>query len=260
MNDACAKTSVGKKEKWMTWCRTIQTALPTVHEDNTSNPGYVNLNVFIETLFKTLASDAVVVTGNGTAYTSTFQVMHVKEGMRVIANQGCASMGYDLPAAIGACYANNKRPVVALTGDGSIQMNIQELATISHNALPVKIFVLDNNGYLAIRTTQDSFFNGRHVASDPASGVGMPDLMKIANAYGIPCFEMRNSDSIMPAIVKTLEVSGPALCVVKMDPQQTLFPKVASMKLDDGRMISKPIDDMFPFISPELKQRYSYNA
>lgn len=241
--------------KWREWGRDIESRLPSLSDDNPPMEGYASSYEFADRLFNQLKSDDVCVTGNGTAYTCTYQAMKVKEGVRVFANQGCAAMGYDLPAAIGACVANDKGRTVLVTGDGSLQMNIQELQTIVTNRLPVKIFVLENEGYLAIKTTQNSFFKGHFTGSDPKSGVECPDLEKIAAAYGIPYTSVaENGAPLDEAIRKTLGSEGPMICEIHMHPLQTLFPKSASFMDKDGRMSSAPLDRMAPFMPEELQQ------
>jgi len=157
-------------------------------------------------------------------------------------------MGYDLPAAIGACFASGKRRVICIAGDGSIHMNIQELQTVVHHHLPIKIFVLNNEGYLAIRTTQEAYFSGRYVASDPSSGVSLPDMVRVAQAYGIPTERIGNHDGMEKKIQGVLDQPSAVLCEIKMSPRQTLYPKLASEVLPDGTMVSKPLEDMFPFL------------
>ena len=188
-------------------------------------------------LFRLLPPDALVVTGNGTAYTGTFQAMQIKKGMRVFTNQACASMGYDLPAAIGACIAHSG-PVVLMTGDGSIQMNLQELQTIANYRLPIKIFMLDNRGYLSIRITQDAYFDGRHIASGPELGVTCPDVCRIAEAYGLPAARLEDETDLEKNLQRLLDLPGPLVCNVHMDPNQTVLPKLSSSVGPDGRMIS----------------------
>jgi acetolactate synthase I/II/III large subunit len=190
----------------------------------------------------------VIVLGDGTANTCTFQAISLKKGQRLFTNSGCASMGYDLPAAVGACFANGKKQVVSITGDGSIHLNIQELQTIMHHRLPIKIFVLNNNGYLAIRTTQDAYFGGHYVASDPSSGVTLPDFVKIADAYGLATARIANHMGMEKTIQMVLDHPGPILCEINMCPSQTLYPKLASEIRPDGTMVSKPLEDMFPFL------------
>ncbi len=240
-----------RKEQWLGWCRQTKNTLPGILDDNLRNPQYVNSYVLAETIFSILEPGSLVITGNGTAYTGTFQIMNLKKGVRVFTNQGCASMGYDIPAAIGACFGRNKEPIVLLTGDGSIQMNIQELATVTFHKLPIKIFVLNDDGYLSIRTTQDTYFKGRHIASDPKDGVTCPDLCGIAAAYGLQTAKLENEDNLSARIEEILNTPGPVLCEVSMDPKQTLYPKLSSEVKPDGTMVSKPLEDMYPFLPRE---------
>lgn len=243
------------KHKWINWCKERKCTLPNIFQDNSNNPKYVNSYVFADTLFKLIKPESLVVTANGTAYTGTFQIMHLKKGIRVFANQGCAAMGYDLPAAIGACFARNKRPVVVITGDGSIQMNIQELQTIAFHRLPIKIFVLNNNGYLSIRTTQDTYFKSRYFASSPVSGLTCPDICRVARAYGLKTAKIINERNLSKRISQIINTPGPIVCEIHMDPKQTLYPKVSSKVKPDGSLVSKPLEDMYPFLSREEFKR-----
>lgn len=239
------------RKDWLAWCRRTASRLPTIFDDNPGNPRYVNSYVFVDRLFRLLRRGDLVVTGNGTAYTGTYQMMHLKKGVRVFANQACASMGYDLPAAMGACFARGKRRVVLITGDGSMQMNIQELHTMVAHRLPIKIFVLNNQGYLAIRMTQDTYFNGRHVGSDPGSGLTCPDICKVAKAYGLSVVRIASERGLSGRIAQVLRTPGPVLCEIRMDPSQTLYPKLSSETKPDGTLVSKPLEDMFPFLPRE---------
>lgn len=251
------------------WGRTLEAKLPTLFDDNPDCDGYTNSYKFADELFKQLQAGDVVVTGNGTAYTCTYQAMQVNEGVRVFANQGCAAMGYDLPAAIGAVVSNEAREngikggkTVLVTGDGSLQMNIQELQTLITYKLPLKIFVLENEGYLAIKTTQKSFFKGEFTGSNPASGVICPNLCKIAAAYGIPYTSVNeNGQALEDAIAQTLAAEGPMICEVHMHPEQTLFPKSASfMDPKTGKMSSAPLQKLAPFVSEELQNDCEYKG
>ena len=239
------------KEQWLSWCRERKATLPDILQDNVSNGQYVNSYVFVDELFKLLEPGSQVVTGNGTAYTGTFQIMNLKKDCRVFTNQGCASMGYDIPAAIGACFGRNKGSVILITGDGSIQMNIQELETVICNKLPIKIFVLNNSGYLAIRITQDTYFNSRYVASSPKDGVTCPDLCRVAEAYGLKTAKIFDEENISNKINDVLNMDGPVLCEVSMIPNQTLYPKISSERKPDGTLVSKPLEDMYPFLQRE---------
>lgn len=255
-------------EKIKKWGRNIQKKLPTLFDDNPDSEGYTNSYKFADELFKQLNDGDVVVTGNGTAYTCTYQAMQVNKGVRVFANQGCAAMGYDLPAAIGAVVSNEAKEndikggkTVLVTGDGSLQMNIQELQTLITYKMPLKIFVLENEGYLAIKTTQKSFFKGEFTGSNPASGVICPNLSKIAAAYGIPYVSIsENGQPLKDVIAKTLASEGPMICEVHMHPEQTLFPKSASfMDKETGKMSSAPLEKMAPFMNEDLQAKCMYN-
>jgi acetolactate synthase-1/2/3 large subunit len=155
-------------------------------------------------------------------------------------------MGYDLPAAIGAAFAAPDRNIICLAGDGSIQMNIQELATIAYHKLPIKIFVLCNGGYLSIRSTQANFFK-RLIGEGPESGVGFPDFGKVSEGYGIPSTVLDTAKPI-EHIKEVLATPGPLLVVVELDRSQGFEPKLSSKRLDDGTMVTAPLEDMAPFL------------
>lgn len=246
---------------WKEWGRAIEKKLPTLFDDNPSQPGYISSYVFADRLFRQLHDGDVVVTGNGTAYTSTYQAMLVNRGVRVFANQGCAAMGYDLPAAIGAITANSGRGrTVLITGDGSLQMNIQELQTLVTYSMPLKIFVLENEGYLAIKTTQKSFFKGHFTGSNPESGVICPNLEKIAAAYGIEYIGIsEEGETLERTIREVLESPGTMICEIHMHPEQTLFPKSASFMDKNGKMSSAPLEKMAPFMNEELQEQCIYH-
>ena len=263
--DALLEKTEGKTydfAAWKKWGRTIESKLPTLFDDNPDMPGYTNSYKFADELFKQLESGDVVVTGNGTAYTCTYQAMKVKEGVRVFANQGCAAMGYDLPAAIGAVTANENGKTILVTGDGSLQMNLQEFQTLLTYKMPLKVFVLENESYLAIKMTQKAFFGGKFTGSNPASGVICPNLEKIAAAYGIPYLSIsENGEKLQQVIAKTLATEGPVICEVHMHPEQTLFPKSATiMDKKTGKMSSAPLEKMAPFVSEALQEECTYKG
>lgn len=244
---------------WRKWGRMIEKKIPTLADDNPITPGYTSSYEFASELFKQLHDGDVVVTGNGTAYTSTYQAMQINQGVRVFANQGCAAMGYDLPAAIGAITANPNGRTILITGDGSLQMNIQELQTLVTYKMPLKIFVLENEGYLAIKTTQKSFFHGHFTGSNPESGVICPDLSKIAQAYGIQytCTN-ENGEALINTIRQVLNYPGSIICEIHMNPEQTLFPKSASFMDKNGKMTSAPLEKMAPFMDNDLQKQCIY--
>jgi acetolactate synthase I/II/III large subunit len=236
--------------QWLLWNQRRVQRYPVVEARHRGAPSPVNPYAFIERLFEKLEEGEVVVCGDGAACVVPFQAGRIKPGQRLFTNAGSASMGYDLPAAVGAAIANRGRRVVCLAGDGSIQLNLQELQTIVHHRLPVKIFVLNNGGYLSIRTTQKTFFQGNFVGESPRSGVSFPDMVRIAEAYGIPARRIGQNDC-GGEIECALTAPGPFLCEVMLDAAQEFEPRLTSRILSDGRMASSPLEDLYPFLEPE---------
>lgn len=236
-------------EEWLAWCRERVAKYPVVQEHQRQPGPPLNPYYFMEQLSAMLVPGDTVVCGNASACIIPFQVMQIREGQRLISNSGSASMGYDLPAAIGAAVARGGARVICLAGDGSLQMNVQELQTVSHNRLPVKIVVLNNHGYLSIRSTQKNFF-GRLVGEGPASGVSFPDFVKLADAFGLPALRVDRIEN-MQLLREALDAPGPALVEVELDPQQEFEPRSRSKQLPDGKIVSPPLEDMYPFLDPE---------
>ena len=239
------------KHGFIDYCNRVRSAFPVILPRHRERTDFVSSYVLPETVSFAASENTVFVTGNGTAYTSTFQAIPLRENMRLIANVGCASMGWGLPAAIGAALADVSRPVVLFTGDGSIQMNIQELQTMKSLNLNIKCFVYNNNGYLSIKLTQRSFFNGNLIGSTPESGVTLPDLEKIAAAYDIPFCRLKNNQEAARLMPDILNAPGCAIIEVMTDPLEELGPKAASKKLEDGSMVSAPLEDLAPFLDRE---------
>jgi acetolactate synthase I/II/III large subunit len=237
-----------KRAAWLSWCKErierYPVVLPEYHQRRTP----VNPYVFCDILSKCLDSQDVIVSSNGASCVIPIQTMQIKRGQRHIVNSGSAAMGYGLPAAIGACFANGRKRVICLEGDGSIQMNIQELETIAYHSLPLKIFLFNNAGYLSVRTTQSNFFPGNLVGESERTGVGFPDFVRLAKAYGISAYRIRTQKNIGEEIGKVLEADGPVFCDVRMDPNQVFMPRIASKRLPDGRLVSSPLEDMYPFL------------
>jgi acetolactate synthase-1/2/3 large subunit len=233
---------------WLAWCRERVARYPVVQEKQRQT---ARLNPYhcIETLFGLLEPDDVVVCGNAAACIVPFQVARLKPGQRLFSNSGAASMGHDLPAAIGAAIARAGKRVICIAGDGSIQLNIQELQTIVHHQLPVKIFVMNNGGYLSIRSTQANFF-GEFIGEGPESGVSLPDFVQVARAYGIRSLRIEDGASL-GRIAEVLEAPGPALCELKLDPSQGFEPRLMSRQLQDGSIATPALEDMYPFLGEE---------
>lgn len=237
--------------EWLAWCRSRVEAYPAVLPKHCEWRGKINPYHFMEQLFELLDETDIVACANATATIVPFQVARLKAGQRLFSNSGSASMGYDLPAAIGAyfgaVYARGaQRRVICLAGDGSIQLNIQELQTIVNYRLPVKIFVLNNGGYLSIRTSQSNFF-GRLTGAGPESGVSLPDYVRIGEAFGIPSIRL-DQPNFSEALHTALDTEGPMLCEIILDETQQFEPRPSSRQLEDGRIVTPPLEDMYPFL------------
>jgi len=244
----------GEHSRWLAWWKERVRRYPVVQERHRCASGLLNPYHFFEVLAGKFRDDEVIACGDGAASVMPFQCAFLRKGQRMFTNAGAASMGYDLPAAIGAAYARPQQRVLCFAGDGSLQMNIQELQTVVSNRLAIKIFVIGNGGYLSIRTTQNAYFERRLLGESPETGVGIPDFVKVARAYGIPaCTVASRSDlSLLDA---ALAGPGPFLCNVLLDPAQAVEPKVSSRQNPDGTMASAALEDMAPFLDrDELRE------
>lgn len=234
-------------QNWLEWCRTRHARYPVV-ESFYHNAREVNPYVFLQELSEHLSEDQVTVAANGSACVIGFQTAKIRKGQRLWTNSGCASMGYDLPAAIGACMAADRRSVVCLAGDGSIMMNLQELQTIAGMDLPIKIFILNNSGYVSIFQTHRNFFNGREIGAGPTSGVSFPNFKRLMAGFGLPYVKIDSHAGMTTGILQVMTTKGPCVCEVMLDPDQIFAPKLASRQLPDGRMESPSLEDMAPFL------------
>lgn len=236
---------------WLKKCRELLKRYPIVLPEYHSIKAPVNPYVFMDILSDKLDCNDKIICGNGSACVVTFQALKIKQGQRMFTNSGCASMGYGLPAALGVAVANNKNRTICLDGDGSIMMNIQELATIAYNKLNVKIFILNNNGYHSIRQTQKNMFRSEFVGIDSDSGVGFPDFKLLSAAFGLSYFTLDSEENCRDVLDKVLSADMPCICEVYVDSGQNFSPKSSSKILPDGKIVSPSIDDMFPFLARE---------
>ncbi|MFA5793889.1 MAG: thiamine pyrophosphate-binding protein [Candidatus Brocadiia bacterium] len=236
-------------QRWAAKCFEWKKKYPVCLPEYASEKKGVNLYYFVDRLSRQLKSDSAVVSDAGSSFYATSQGIQLKNGQRYITSGGQAEMGYTLPAAIGVCVARNKKETIGITGDGSFQMNIQELQTVVHYKLPIKLFVWNNDGYLSIRATQGKFFDKRFIGTDSTSGVSFPSVQKIAAAYGIKYFKVPRSKDLDVVLKKVLAYSKAVICEVMCLRNQEIVPTVASYKKSDGVMISKPLEDMYPFLS-----------
>lgn len=247
LNGVCT-SDVGNHDKWLGWARKVNDAYPVVTKSHYAKASPVNPYAFMKELFARLREGDSVITGNGSACVVSFQSAIVKKNQRLFTNSGCASMGYGLPAALGVAVRRRGERVVCLDGDGSIQMNIQELQTIVHNRLNVKLFWLNNDGYHSIRQTQKNLFKPPLCGVCADNGISFPDAGKIAGAYGIPFVRIDSLDDIASKIDQALAIDGPVIIEAVLDPEQFFEPKLSSRKLPDGTMVSPSLEDMYPFI------------
>lgn len=240
--------------KWGSWIQETNTwkdKYPTFLPEYKANQEKINSFYFVEVLSNYLKDNHVVVTDMGTSYTCTHQSLKTNGKNRLYTSSGCCSMGFGLPGAIGTYYGNPDNEIILVTGDGGLQMNIQELQTIVHNNIPLKIFVLNNNGYLAISLMQDNLFDSNYIGSTPESGVSSPNFTKISKAYGIPSVTFTNNTELEQGIEEVLNYKGPILCEILMPENQLLIPRVQSKKDSEGKITSTSIENMFPFLSEE---------
>jgi acetolactate synthase-1/2/3 large subunit len=194
------------------------------------------------------ANDLLVPGSSGACSEITMQAFRAKAGMRVFNSEGLGPMGFGVPAALGGCLASGGRRTVCIDGDGGFHMNSQELETIRRLGLPIKFFVLCNDGYASIRNSQRNYFAGRYVASDASSGLTLPDTRRIAEAYGIGVASIEDHSHLRPRIREVLDRPGPVVCTVRVSPDQMTAPRLSSMARPDGTIVSKPLEDLFPFL------------
>lgn len=235
---------------WLDWCRERNARYPAVLPEYWSKEE-VNPYCFMDELFRCLPEGAPVVAGNGSACVIGFQAAALKRGQRLWTNSGCATMGYDLPAAIGIHKASGGKPVICLAGDGSIMMNLQELQTIAGSNWPIKIFILNNNGYVSIFQTHRNFFNGHEIGGGPKSGVSFPDFERLIPGFGLPFLRCARHADLTKSIQATLQSAGPAVCEIMLDEHQPFAPKLGAKTLPDGRIVSPPLEDLSPFLGRE---------
>jgi acetolactate synthase-1/2/3 large subunit len=241
-----SERTLGDYSDWLRWAKERTARYPAVRPEHRVVAERIQPYPFFEQFTRQLPDDAVVVAGNGTACVVLFQAGVVRAGQRYFWNSGCASMGYDLPAAVGAALGV-KRDVWCLAGDGSLQMNLQELATLSHNRLPVKLLVLNNGGYVSIRQTQTNFF-GAHYGCGNTSGLSFPDLERLAAAYDLPYLCSSRLEEVEAHQRRAAAIAGPVVWEVRLNLDYSFEPKLSSMRLPDGRMVSKPLEEMAPFL------------
>lgn len=234
---------------WLQWCADINARFTPKVTDYSVSEDAINSYHFVAELFDHLKENDIVVCGDATATIVPFQIGKIKSGMRLFSNSGSASMGYDIPAALGAAIANPKARIICLAGDGSSMMNIQELETISGLNLNVLVFILNNDGYLSIKQTQRNFFK-REAGSSSQSGLSFPDFKKLGEAFSFRSIDLRK-EGWKEKLKSFLSLPGPSLCNTFLDLHQEFEPRLKS-KIVDGIISTPELDDMHPFLDPKI--------
>lgn len=238
-------------DEWLTYCKGVKSRFsPFESAEGKKDNERVCSYVFWKNYFDYAPDNGVLVLGNNSAITSVLQIGNRYEGQHILANYNCGSMGYDIPAAIGVAVSL-KREVVLATGDGSIMMNLQELQTIAHHKLPVKILLFENEGYNAIKQTSKNFFNGELIGCSPETGVSFPSFEKVADTFGIKYIKCENNGAIMNSIEELFGIEGPAIMEISQLIDDPVSPKVMSRTDKNGKMLSPALQDMYPFIPEE---------
>lgn len=240
---------------WWSQVRKVRELVPTIDPQNSCSDGYLSPYELIEQLSQKMSElDVLIPASSGSGQFVPMMTFASKSGQRVVTNKGLASMGYGLPAAFGAALSSRRR-VVLVEGDGSFSQSIQELGSVAVHQLPVKIFLLDNDGYGSIRTTQKNYFGGAYLGCDRQTGLGFPDWRKLAAAFEIPAVQLDPGGLESSGAAQLFDAPGPAFFVVPVDPAQTYFPKVVSKIAADGGMVSEPIHRMYPPLSDEIERQ-----
>jgi acetolactate synthase-1/2/3 large subunit len=238
--------------EWLVWCGQVRTRFPWVGPEHEDKGGFINSYRFMDRLAAHLKPDQVIVTDMGTALLSGHQSLPIKPPQRLITSQGLGEMGFGLPGAIGASFARNRGEVLCLNCDGGMMMNLQELQTVVHHQLPIKLIIFNNDGYLMIKHTQKAVLQGRYAGTDRKSGVSCPDFSKLAAAFGLPAFRIRTWEDFDREIPRLQACTGPAICEVFMSPEQFFHPKLGVAVQADGTLISPPLEDLSPFLPREV--------
>lgn len=246
--DLAAKGYQGPDKSWARRCLAWKKKYPVALAEYKNLKNKINMYYLVDRLCNLASNNSIIISDAGSAFYVTSQAVKIKKGQRYITSGAIATMGYTLPAAIGAAIAAPSKNILGITGDGSFQMNIQELQVLVHHGLPVKLFVFNNNGYLSIRNTQASFFKGRFIGEGADSGVSCPDTLKIAKAYGIKAVRVSQNSKLDGVIKSVLAYKGPMICEVMIPSDQLIIPKVSTLRRPDGTLVSKPLEDMFPFL------------
>ncbi len=252
VSELASKRNNPIRHDWIELVQSWKEKLSVFDENHIRNADAVNSFDFMQHLGTCLQPNDVVVTDMGTSFTCTMQALRHTGQDRLFTSSALCSMGFGLPGAIGAYMADSDRRVICIAGDGGFQMNIQELQTVVHNKLPIKIIILNNNGLLAISLMQDNLFGGNRFGADPSSGVSSPDFVQVATAYGIPAHRLNTLENVHTSLNNLLAKDGPMLIEINMVKDQLLIPRVQSRRDSSGKIVSGSLDAMFPFLEDNV--------
>ena len=248
------KVNKSKVREWLDFGRIILKLLPNNETSNSKNVNFFNPYDFVEILSTNLtSSDVIIPCSSGGAFTTIMQAFEQKSGQIIVSNKGLASMGYGLPGAIGAAYANPHKRIILVEGDGGFAQNLQEIGTAVASNFPIKIFIYVNNGYASIRTTQKNYFNGAYIGCDVSTGLGLPDWVKLFSAYKVDTMDLTPQSFNNRRFLSAMNDSSPRAFLVPIDPEQTYYPKITSRVLESGQMESNPLHLMTPSLTDELQ-------
>jgi acetolactate synthase-1/2/3 large subunit len=246
-----SKISWNTNSDWLTKIKNWKLKYPLITEDQLDKNSILSAYNFSRTLSNCLSHDDIIAPGSSGFACEIFLLCYQnKKGQRIYHNRGTGSMGFGLPSAIGACIASNKKRTICVDGDGGLQMNIQELQTIITYNLPIKIFIINNGGYASIRSSQIGYF-GRKVVADNESGLGIPNLEELAKAYNFKTYIIDNPNTLIQDINEAISYEGPVFCEVRVRNDEPRIPRLASLKKEDGTMVSRPLEDLYPFLDRE---------
>ena len=240
------------RDEWLRRCVAWKQRYPVVLPEYWEQTGYANTYVFSTVLAEELTGDDLIIPGSSGVGIDTFWLaFSVKKGQRLFSTGGLGAMGFGPPASIGGCLASGGKRTICVDGDGGFQLNIQELQTVVRLGLPIKYFVLSNEGYASIRSMQNNHFGGRLVGCDATSGLTLPSLTKIGAAYGLNTVHIKDNTELRDGIRRVLSEPGPVLCEVVVAPNQAIGPRISSAVRADGNMVSRPLEDLWPFLDRE---------
>lgn len=249
LENICLKEAeISTFDNWLDICRTWKAKYPVILSEYDNDESGINYYKFIDILNHRMSNEMPVVSDAGSAFYVVAQAINLKKGQRHITTGGTATMGFTLPAAIGVAIANNSKPVLAITGEGSFMQNLQELEVLKYHSLNIKLFVMDNGGYFSIHQTQKKFFNGNYVGESEQSGLSFTDIEKLACAFGVAYYKLETIQQCEEKLEEILNRKGPVLIEVRVTENMEVIPTNASLMREDGIMISKPLEDMYPFL------------